>query len=334
MIDLPDHHEEPRPSVRPACLGVARRLLGMREVVILLITAAVSVALTLTTASFLSPGNLNGLFIGLVTDAIIAIAMTMVLITGGFDLSVGSVLALSGMIVAKLLHDGTGLVPAILVTLVAAGGVGLANGLIIAKIGVNPLITTLGMMGIASGLTLVLSGGYPVSNLPKSFLYLGQGTVFGAPVAVVVCLALVLAGDFLLRRSRGMRLIYYVGGNERAALLSGIPVDRVRIWVYVFCGIMAAVAGILATARLGSAFPLAGKGAELRVISACVIGGCSLKGGEGTVLGALLGVLLMAIISNGLVLLNVSINWQSIVSGAILIAAVMIDRINQRRTGG
>lgn len=309
-----------------------RRLVGMRELAILIVTLVVALLLSLTTTAFLNPSNLSAVAIGLVTDAVIAIAMTMVLITGGFDLSVGSVLAFAGMIVANRLHAGMDPVSAILLTLLAAGMVGLANGLIITKVGVNPLITTLGMMGIASGMTLVLSGGYPVSNLPANFLFIGQGNLFGVPFSVVLTLVLVVIADLLLRRAQWLRLLYYIGGNERAALLSGIPVDRVRTAVYIFCAVMAGLAGIIATSRLGSAFPLAGKGAELRVISACVIGGCSLKGGEGTIIGSLLGVLLMAIINNGLVLLNVSIYWQSIVSGTILIAAVTFDMINQRRS--
>lgn len=309
-----------------------RRVFGVRELGILFVVLVVSVLLASTTSSFLSSSNLSAVAIGLVTDGIIAIAMTMVLITGGFDLSVGSVLALAGMIVAQLLHSGMGLVPAILITLVATAIVGLVNGQLISRVGVNPLITTLGMMGIASGLTLVISGGYPVSNLPPAFLFIGQESILGIPFSVLLMVGLALLFDLLLRRNRWLRLIYYIGGNERAALLSGIPVNRVRMLVYVFCAVMAGVAGIVATSRLGSAFPLAGKGAELRVISACVIGGCSLKGGEGSILGAILGVLLMAIINNGLVLLSVSIYWQSIVSGAILIAAVTFDMLNQRRS--
>lgn len=317
-------------TAMPAASGLAIRRINVRDLSILVVVLAVSATLTLTTSSFLTVANLSAVAIGLVTDAVIAIAMTMVLVTGGFDLSVGSVLALGGMVVANLLHGGMGLLPAILITLAVTGVVGLINGLIIAKIGVNPLITTLGMMGIAASVTLVISGGYPVSNLPKDFLFIGQGHVLGIPFSVLLMLLMVVIADILLRRSLWLRYLYYVGGNERAALLSGIPVDRVRIIIYVFCGVMAGFAGIIATSRLGSAFPLAGKGTELRVISACVIGGCSLAGGEGSVVGSLLGVILMAIINNGLVLLNVSIYWQGIVSGVILIAAVTFDMLSRR----
>ncbi len=308
-----------------------KRALAARETRILAIILVVSIGLSVTTPYFLTQSNLNALGIGLVTDAVIAIAMTMILIAGGFDLSVGSVLALSGVIIANLLHGGVNLPTAILVTFACAAIIGLINGVIITKIKVNPLITTLGMMSIVSSITLVISGGAPIANLPRSFLFLGQGKVFTVPVSVLIVLVLIIIADILLRRARWLRLLYYIGGNERAALLSGIPVDQVRTVIYIFCSVMAGFAGIIATSRLSSAFPLAGAGTEMRVISACVIGGCSLAGGEGSVWGSLLGVLLMAVINNGLVLLNVSVYWQGIVSGVILIAAVAFDMLSRRR---
>lgn len=307
-----------------------KRIFGVREVGILLVVLAASAILMATTKSFATSSNMSAVAIGLVADGIIAIGMTLVLITGGFDLSVGSVLAMAGMIVATLMHGGMGMGFAIVITLISAGVVGLVNGLFISKVKVNPLITTLAMMGIIASFTLVISGGYPIANLPQEFLFIGQGKVGFMPFSVLLMLVLAFIADTFLRRSRALRQIYYIGGNERAAMLSGIPVDRVRIAVYIFCAVMAGLAGIVATSRLGSAFPLAGKGAELRVISACVIGGCSLAGGEGTVIGSLLGVLLMAIINNGLVLLNVSIYWQGIVSGVILIAAVTFDILRRQ----
>jgi ribose transport system permease protein len=318
--------------VNPTGISTLGKLFALRELAIILVIIVVSLFLVFTAPSFLNTSNLSAVAIGLVTDAVIAIGMTMVLITGGFDLSVGSSLALGGMVMANLLHSGVSLFPAILVTLLVSAVIGLINGLIISKLGINPLITTLGMMGITSGVTLVISGGYPLSNFPESFLFIGQGYFSIVPVSVLLMLILVLIADVLLRRAQWLRLLYYIGGNERAAMLSGIPVDRIRILVYIFCAVVAGFAGIIATSRLGSAFPLAGKGADLRVISACVIGGCSLKGGEGTILGSLLGVLLMAIINDGLVLLNVSIYWQGIISGVILIGAVTFDMLNQKRS--
>jgi ribose transport system permease protein len=306
------------------------RWLRAREMRILAIVVAVAAILTLATPYFMNPSNLTAVTIGFATDAIIAIAMTIVLITGGFDLSVGSVLALSGVVVGLLLHNGWNMWPAMAVALAVGALVGAINGTIITRIKVNPLITTLGMMGIASSASLVISGGYPVSSFPKQFLYLGQGMIGPIPVPVLIMGVLVLVGDILLRRTRWLRLTYYVGTNDQAADLSGLPVARVRLLSYIFCSVMAAFAGIIATSRLSAAFPLAGAGTELRVISACVIGGASLAGGEGSVIGALLGVLLMALISNGLVLLNVSIYWQGIVTGVILISAVTLDTLSRR----
>jgi len=315
-------------------LGTARpqlpRWLRAHEIRIVGIIVVVAVALTLSTPYFLNSSNLVAVAIGFATDAIIAVAMTIVLITGGFDLSVGSVLALGGMVVAILLHAGWSMWPAMACGLLTGALVGGANGLIITRIRLNPLITTLGMMSIATSVTLVISGGYPLSSFPQSFLFIGQGFIAGIPFSVLIMAVLVLIGDLLLRKTSWLRLAYYVGSNEHAAELSGISVRRVRLLSYVFCGLMAALAGIVATARLSSAFPLSGSGTELRVISACVIGGASLAGGEGTILGSLLGVLLMGLINNGLVLLNVSIYWQGIVSGLILIAAVSFDTLSRR----
>ncbi len=323
---------DPAGAIAPAGAqrSILGRMAGVRELGIFLVILLVAVILSVTTRAFLTPQNLSAVAIGLVTDGLIAIGMTLVLIMAGVDLSVGSVLALTGMVVAKLLAADLGLAPALLISLFVAAIVGAVNGLVISVVGVNPLITTLGMMGIAASMTLVVSGGYPVAGLPEAFLYLGQGRVWGIPVTVIFLIVVAIIADLLLRRARWLRLVYYIGGNERAALLAGVPVRTVRVAVYIFVAIMAGIAGVIATARLGSAFPLAGRGAELRVISACVIGGCSLAGGEGTVLGALLGVLLMALISNGLVLLNVSVNWQGIVTGAILIGAVTFDTLSRR----
>ncbi len=307
------------------------RLLAARELRILGVVVLAALLLQFATPYFLTSSNLTAMLIGMVTDGLIAITMTVVLISGGFDLSVGSVLAFAGIVVATLLQQKVGIPIAITVTLLVGAAIGAANGLIITRARVNPLITTLGMMSIISSAALILSGGAPLASLPKSFFWLGQGRFGPVPVAVLLTIVLIVIADILLRRAQWMRLVYYVGGNEQAAFLSGIAVNRVRLLAYISSGIMAAVAGIISTSRLSSAFPLAGSGTELRVISACVIGGCSLAGGEGSVLGSILGVILVAIINNGLVLLKVPVYWQGIVTGAILIATVAFDMLNQRR---
>ncbi|MCC7208654.1 MAG: ABC transporter permease [Anaerolineae bacterium] len=306
-------------------------LLQARELRLFLVIVAAVLLLRLSTPTFLTSANLSALGIGMATDAIIAVAMTVLLVGGGFDLSVGSMLAFAGVIVALLLNQGMPIGLGILITLVVGALIGSINGFLVARVKVNPLITTLGMMTILSSATLVVSGGSAQTGLPKEFFFLGQGYILDIPVAIWIVLILVLVGDFLLRRARWLRLVYYVGNNKEAAALTGIKVNRVLIFTYILTAVAAAFAGIIATSRLSSAFPLAGKGTELRVIAACVIGGCSLSGGEGTIFGAFLGVVLMALINNALVLLNVSVYWQGIVSGLVLLAAVIFDIWSKRQ---
>lgn len=308
-----------------------RGLLQARELRLFVVILAAVLLLRLSTPTFLTNANISALGIGMATDAIIAVAMTVLLVGGGFDLSVGSMLAFAGVIVALLLNQGMPIGLGILITLAVGAGIGFINGFLVARVKVNPLITTLGMMTILSSATLVVSGGSAQTGLPKDFFFLGQGYILGIPVAIWITLALVLVGDFLLRRMRWLRLVYYVGNNKEAAALTGIKVSRVQIFTYMLTAIAAAFAGIIATSRLSSAFPLAGKGTELRVIAACVIGGCSMSGGEGSIFGAFLGVVLMALINNALVLLNVSVYWQGIVSGLVLLAAVIFDIWSKRQ---
>lgn len=326
------------PAGQPAAEGIAepsatliQSVLQARELRLFLVIMVAMILLRLATPYFLTASNLSALGIGMATDAIIAVAMTVVLIGGGFDLSVGSMLALGGMVAALLLNADMPTLPGILITLFVGAGVGAINGLLVTYGNISPLITTLGMMTILSSATLVISGGYPQTGLPSDFLYLGQGYFLNIPVAIWIVLILLVVGDFLLRRSRLLRLVYYVGSNKDAAALAGINVTKVRIFTFMLTAIAAAFAGIVSTSRLSSAFPMAGKGTEMRVIAACVIGGASLNGGEGSVLGSLLGVVLMALINNALVLLNVSVYWQGIVSGLVLIGAVAFDMWSKRR---
>jgi ribose transport system permease protein len=311
--------------------SVVRGLLQARELRLFIVIIVAALLIHARTDTFFTHMNINAVGIGMATDAIIAVAMTVVLVGGGFDLSVGSMLAFGGMIAALLLNRDWPILPSIVVTLLVGAGIGLLNGGLVAIVKVNPLITTLGMMTILSSATLVVSGGYPQTGLPDDFLFLGQGYRLGIPISIWITAILVIIGDFLLRRARWLRLVYYVGNNKEAAALTGIKVRRVQIFTYMLVATAAAFAGIISTSRLSSAFPLAGKGTELRVIAACVIGGCSLSGGEGSVFGAFLGVVLMALINNALVLLNVSVYWQGIVSGLVLLGAVIFDIWSKRQ---
>ncbi len=257
--------------------------------------------------------------------------MVNLLISGGLDLSVGSTLAFTGVVTGLALNAGVPVVISILLGLLAALGVGLVNGLLVAKMKINPFIVTLGTNMAVRGLLLVIAQGRAVLNLPSEFTIIGQGRLFGIQYPIYVMLALVLIGDFLLRNTRFFRQNYYIGSNEKAARLSGINVDWVKIINYCIVALLAGIAGLMITARFGSASVTVGSGTELRVITATIIGGASLSGGEGSVLGAFLGALFMGVLANALNLLGVDVYWQNLITGLILIGAVVIDVVNERR---
>ncbi len=309
------------------------RLLDIRETMVLLIIIIISVLLSLASPFFLTADNLRTTAIGLSADGIIVIGMTIALISGGFDLSVGSMVGLSGAIVAAMFVSGINIWMGVIVAIVICGALGLVSGLFIGKVGINPFIITLAMMSIARGCAYVITSGSPISlkNAPESFLSLGRGEVLGIPVMVIIFIAFVVVGDILLRKSSPLRKVFYTGSNEKAAILSGINTKRVKVLVYFSSALLAAFAGVLSLARFGVATPTSGDGTEMRVISAAIIGGTSLNGGEGSVFGAVLGIILLNIISNALVLLKISVYWQELISGLILLLAVTIDFINHKR---
>jgi ribose transport system permease protein len=310
---------------------LARRLSEFRELALILIVLGSMVLMSQLSSNFLTVGNLRSVLIGMVPGGIIAIGMAILLASGGFDLSVAAVMALCGTIAAWLVVHGAGTGLSILLTLLLGLGIGAVNGGLVTFLRVNPLIATLGTLSIARGLALVITEGYNISSLPTSFTQLGEGDHLGLPWMVWIMIALVLLGDVALRRTRLLRQVYYLGGNERAARLSGIRVDALRVFTYMLSGTLAALAGVLLAARLSTAVPTAGQGLELTVIAAAVIGGASLAGGEGTVLGAVLGVAFLALISNALTLLEVSIFWQEVTTGVVLVAAVSLDMLLRRR---
>jgi len=317
-----------------AASGVSfgRRLLEQRELSIFLVVLLVAIFLNFASPNFLKPANLTALLLGLSFNAIVAVGMTILLISGGFDLSVGATPALTkavaGFSMTKL---GVSTPVAILCGLGTGAAVGAVNGLIIAKVGVNPLITTLGMQQVTRGIVFLLTSGLGIPNLPVSFNTIAQGKLFSFQFPIYIMLAVVIVGEILLRRWRFFRQSYFIGGNERSARLSGINVDRVKILNYVLMGVLAALTGLLVTGRMGTASVSAGQGVELQVISACVIGGASLAGGEGSVLGSLLGVILMALILNGLNLLGINPYWQTIVVGGVLVLTATADALSRRR---
>ena len=308
------------------------RITSFREFMILYIIVLSVIGIAYAVPAFLDQANLSAILLAFSDQAIIAIGMTLLMVSGGFDLSVGSVVALSGAVTAIFLQQGVPVPAAIALGLAVGALIGLINGLVIAEIGINPFITTLGMMSLARGMLMVVSNGQNISGLPASFTVIGQGSLLGIQYPIWISLALVVAGDFLLRKSRFFRQNYYLGGNEKAAILSGIPVKRLKVFNYVLTGLLAALAGIVITARLGSASTTAGKGLELRVISAVIIGGASLKGGVGTIAGSFLGALLLAVIVSAINLLGVELNWIDFVLGATLLLAVMADTFSSKKT--
>ena len=308
------------------------RVTRQREFMIGAIVVVVCIAMSFASPYFLSSGNILALLLGLSVEAIIAVAMTNLMVSGGFDMSVGSIVAFTGAATATLIVAGVPVVIAVLGGLALGAAIGLFNGFIIGKIGINPFVTTLSSLSLFRGLTLFLTRGKNISGLPDAFKDIGQATVVGVQTPIIIAVVLIIGGDFMLRRFRFFRQSYYIGGNERGARLSGINVDRLKILAYTLTGLFAGLAGIVLTSRLGAASMTAGTGLELRVITAVIIGGASLQGGEGTVLGAFLGSLLMALITNALTLLGVDVYWQTFVIGATLLAAVLIDRIGKVRT--
>lgn len=310
-----------------------KRLFQFREANLLSIIAVLFILLSLTTPGFLTAENLKTTLIGLVLDGIVAVGMTLVLVAAGVDLSVGSVLALSSVLVGYLAYNDINIWLASLIAIVVSLLTGFVNGFFISRVGLNPLIMTLGMMSVARGVAYVITEGAPISitGMNPSFLYFGQGEILGIPTIVIILLILVILGDILLRKTVYLRQVYYVGSNEKAAKLSGIHVKNIHLMVYTVSAVLAGLAGLLSLARFSVATPTAGMGAELRAIAACVIGGASLTGGVGTIVGSLLGVVLVGLVNNALVLMDVSVYWQQLVTGLVLIIAVTWDVISHRK---
>ena len=310
---------------------VLKAFIDVRELTLIVLIAIIIIAMSWLNPYFFSAANFRAVAVGMTPNAIIVIGMAILLASGGFDLSVGSVMALSSTVVALLLLDGMSIPMATICGLLLGAVVGFANGVLVTGFGINPLIATLGTMSITRGIALVLTEGFSVSSLPVEFAWIGKTTISGFPMLVVLTLTLVIVFDLAVRHARFFRQVYFVGANEKAAMLSGIHVNRVRIIAYVLTGMLAALAGMLLASRLMSGTPTAGNGIELQVLAAAVIGGASLRGGEGTILGAFLGVVFVALINNSMTMLAVSIYWQMIVIGAVLVSAVALDMLIRGR---
>lgn len=291
--------------------------------------AAICIFFSLFNPLFLTPGNIINMVRQVSFNAILAMGMTMVIITGGIDLSVGSVLALAAVVTASFVQVENPILPvpvAILIGLLIGAACGLFNGIFITKGKLAPFIVTMVMMTMARGAAQLYTKGRPVSGLLPSFDFLGAGFIFGIPVPIYILALVVIITYILLNCTKTGRYIYAVGGNEQASVASGIKVHRVKLVAYTFSGVTAALVGIILAARLNSAAPVLGAGYELDAIAASVIGGTSMTGGKGRVVGTLIGALIIGTISNGLDILNVSAYWQQIIKGIIILAAVLLDK--------
>lgn len=271
--------------------------------------------------------NLKQVLLNLSIDTIVAVGMMLLMISGSFDLSVGSVVAFAGGITAHLMiHCEMNLLVAVLAGLVGALLVGVVNGYLVAYAGINPMIQTLAMMGIVRGLALMISGP-GIQNLPYWFNAIGQSKLLGLQMPVWYMLVTVAVFALLVSKTVFFRRYYYIGSNEKAAFLSGIDPKRMKFYSFIIVALLAGAAGILLASRLGAALSTAGEGMELRVITAVILGGASLGGGEGKIAGALLGAVFMGLIGNIMVISRISGYWQEIILGIILIAAVGLDQL-------
>jgi ribose/xylose/arabinose/galactoside ABC-type transport system permease subunit len=284
------------------------------------------VALSLLSERFLTSANLINILRQATINGIISVGMTLVILTGGIDLSVGSVLALSVTIGASLMKQGQPVGVAVLAALAIGTLLGMVNGLMISRARIPPFIATLGMLTVARGLTLMYTQGQPITGLPASFRWIGTGVVGGMPVPIILTLLVFAAGWVFLSRTKYGAQIYLMGDNPTAARLAGVPTARMTVLVYAISGFCAALAGLVLVARLDSAQPIIGQGYEFNAIAAVVVGGTSFAGGEGGLGGTLLGTLLIETLNNGLNLLNVSPLWEQVVKGVVIALALLLHK--------
>lgn len=281
--------------------------------------------LTIATSNFLTVENIINVLRQVSINGILAIGMTFVVITGGIDLSIGSLVAFSGVIAASFIRGGYSIWISIFLAVIASLILGFVSGFFIAKRRVAPFIVTLAMMTIGRGLTYVYSDGKPISGFSQEYLNIGKGDILSIPIPVWILIAVFVICYLILYHTSMGRYIYAVGGNEHAALVSGINVARVKMFVYTVSGLLAGIAAVVLSARVSAGLPQAGSSYELDAIAAVVIGGTSLSGGKGRLWGTIIGVLIIGIVNNGLDLLNVSSYYQQIIKGCIILGAVLLD---------
>lgn len=323
------------PAVRPkSAAGLIRRMLGMREVGLIAIILVLFVVMSFASPYFLTWVNMRAMAMAFAVEGIVVVGMTILLISGGIDLSVGSVTALAMVLAGLLFLAGMDPWTASALSILACIGIGALMGFFVTRVGLHHFIVSLAVMVIARGICLLGTGGRPLGlyTLPPEFKFIGQGSISVIPVVIVIFFVVVIVSDFMLRKTTMFRKVFYTGSNEKAAAYSGIRTKKVVFLTTTLCSGLCGFAGIIYMARFGSAQPTFGIGMELNVIAAAVIGGASLSGGVGTIFGAILGAVLLSVVSSSLALLDVSVYWQDIIRGSILLAAVTIDHfINKRR---
>ncbi|KLT18114.1 ABC transporter permease [Neobacillus vireti] len=299
---------------------------------IVFILLAMIIVMSFMSDTFLRTQNILNIVRQISFIGIVAMGVTIVIITTGIDLSSGSVIALTSVLVASVAHPGDSLIGA----LALGAGIGIAcgavNGIITAKGKIPPFIATLGMMTAARGLALLFSDGRPIPNLSESFMFLGKGVVAGIPVPIIVFILIGIISHILLSKTKFGKYTYAIGGNEHAAKICGINVDRYLIFIYMYAGLLSAIAGMMLTARISVGQPSMGVSFELDAIAAAVIGGTSLSGGVGTIPGTIIGALIIGVLNNSLDLLGVSSYWQQILKGAIIVSAVLIDSRKNKKS--
>ncbi|MEO8409325.1 MAG: ribose ABC transporter permease [Propionivibrio sp.] len=301
----------------------------LRNYGIVIAFVLICVILSFMSSVFFTMTNITNVIRQTSIYGIMAVGMTFVILTGGIDLSIGSILAISGAICAGMLKGGAS-IPLVVVTTLAVGiGCGLMNGLFITVGKITPFVVTLGMMSIARDFTLIYTKGYPISGFSSDFRFIGGGYIQGWPVPIIIFLVVVVLAYVVLTQTRLGRYIYAIGGNEETVKLSGINSNFFKVLAYVIAGAAAALSSLILTSRLNSAEPIAGLGYELDVIAAVVIGGTSLMGGRGSIWGTFVGALMIGVINNGMNLLDISPYFQLVVKGLIIIGAVLLDRLRE-----
>ena len=316
-------------------IALLKRLLRMRETGLILIILTLFIVMTFASPYFLTWVNMRAMTMAFAVEGIVVVGMTILLISGGIDLSVGSVTALAMVIAGLLFLNGVDPWTASAIAILACAGIGAIMGFFVTRVGLHHFIVSLAIMVIARGACLLGTGGRPLGlyTLPPEFKFIGQGSIGVIPVVIIIFVVVVIAFDFMLRRTTMFRKVFYTGSNEKAAAYSGIRTKKVVFLTTTLCSALCGVAGIIYMARFGSAQPTFGIGMELNVIAAAVIGGASLSGGTGTIYGAILGAILLSVVSSSLALLDVSVYWQDIIRGSILLAAVSIDHYLNKRRG-